>query len=258
MNICCTERSESLARLSISSAAAEVTGLIRGPYCKYSRTLPSNFSIARGEACIVDPCYWCPALPFRYQVSLEINFENGEKDQLEFLWGLRWCVPHKHDLRLHGKRYVVRAVQARHEDLDLTELRGGAAALVTAADNVNLLDQASEIGVMVIVAGGLTTDESYRGLNLFPAVHFVKDFPAGATPRDVLGIASDPNQMPRAALHWIEASEIPRYATYAKPIFAAQASDSDDVADMRRACDRLQRDLAKYGQYAGYVIHSGE
>lgn len=56
-----------------------VAGVIRGPYCETSHTLPTEFPLVdhcdsdgvRLEAKVVDPCYWTTKLPMLYEVQLD-------------------------------------------------------------------------------------------------------------------------------------------------------------------------------------------
>jgi hypothetical protein len=59
-----------------------ISGVVRGPYCDQTRTLPAEFvfrdsGLGRAEAVIPDPCAWSPELPHMYQVQIEAR--RGER-----------------------------------------------------------------------------------------------------------------------------------------------------------------------------------
>src|SRR5262245_38749174 len=72
---------------------AEISGSLRGPSSAYARTLASDFRVvpygilpatgAFGEIVVVDPCYWTPALPFFYELNLNIRFVDGEMHSIK-------------------------------------------------------------------------------------------------------------------------------------------------------------------------------
>ena len=60
-------------------------GEVRGPRCKFTRTLTSTFELRASDggpwlmatANIIDPCFWSPELPFVYEVHVELR--NGDE-----------------------------------------------------------------------------------------------------------------------------------------------------------------------------------
>ena len=227
-------------------AIGKVQGTVRGPFCKYSRTLPSTYPITDNLARVVDPCYWTPRLPFRYEITASFTDGEGNTQEHQFLWGLRRCEPHKDKLRLDGKGFVVRGVQAT-DNIDLELLRELSAALVVTRADDPLCQQASEMGILVIDQAGKQQGDS--PIQAWPAaVHFSAG-PRADVPADVLTISSDSD----GNVLLCNEADVPGPPT-ARPIFVERRVESHDVADMRKACDTLQKDMAQIGQFAGYII----
>lgn len=265
MKIHCSSRTTAQATLQFSSADCAINGTIRGPYCKYSRTLPCTLPVKDGRAVVVDPCYWTPKLPFRYELKLEVETATG-KETHEFLWGIRHCIPHKTLLRMDGKGYVVRAVEPPTDAIDLQELRDLSSGLLTQKRlDDRIYEDASEIGVAVVhvmpneVSEEATCIERQESLERFPAIVGIGTTMETSVDRrsDVLSIASLGSTGADAA-NIVLANEAD-VATIAsgettRPVFVKRVIDSASAADMRQACDKLQRDLAKHGQFAGYIV----
>ncbi|MEQ8835382.1 MAG: hypothetical protein RID07_01105, partial [Lacipirellulaceae bacterium] len=96
-----------------------VTGILRGPRCRFSKTLPSTFSFEGKELLVTEPCYWSPRLPFLYEIELEVNLQDGTSLQFEHRLGInRWDIHHQ-NLRLEGKRTVLRGGSVSEFEADL-------------------------------------------------------------------------------------------------------------------------------------------
>lgn len=225
---------------------------MRGPFCKYSRTLPCNFPITNGEAIVVDPCYWTPTLPFRYEVKVKVQTAEGTSEH-EFLWGIRRCLPQKNQLRLDGKGTVIRAIEPADGHIDLAELRSLSSSLLTHQPlEPAVYQQASELGVMVIDASPSVLDSQDRTVvQRETSVHFRSSVPL---PTDIVSLSRYPKVDGRVVL--IEEEELPSFdfATFQRPVFVERRIAPASLADMRKTCDWLQRDLAGLGQFAGYLV----
>lgn len=231
----------------VDGRAGVVRGSVRGPFCRFSRTLPTTHQITDGDAVIVDPCYWTPSMPFRYEITLQVDGVDGITRDPTFLWGMRWCVPHKQDLRLNGKRFVVRAIQPKHLEFDLSLLRELSCALMIDSPSDELCESASDLGV-VIIDSSTESANLVREMNRHASVHFACT--TTSTRSDVLSASYDAH----SNSHIIVATEGNEMESGDRPTFVQRQIASGDITDMRRACDSLQRDLAKFGQFAGYVI----
>lgn len=56
----------------------QLSGSLRGPYCKNAHTLPAEYPLVRlagqqseAVAIVTDPCAWSPELPHLYRVEVE-------------------------------------------------------------------------------------------------------------------------------------------------------------------------------------------
>ena len=238
-------RTVSEAKLSISHLAdvQNISGQLRGPFCRYSRTLPSNHRIVNGQAVIVDPCYWTPKLPFYYEITLE---SAQLSEPLCFNFGLRWCIPHRNVIRLDGKPYVFRAIMPKAGEIDLLQLREASASLAVSDYVPRLFKDASELGVMVSV---LTCCE--EPLDAFPSVHFAEEANSSA---GIISLSIDSSIS--NAVRLTEESELEEGINYREkpPMFVVRRGCRGDVSVLRAECDRLQRDVARFGQFAGYLI----
>jgi len=256
MNIYSVERTASFARIRFQHPEAiHIAGTIRGPFCRYARTLPTNHAISDGEAVVVDPCYWSTELPFRYEIKLELQTASGV-EQLDFRWGIRGLVPHKKDLRREGKRYVVRAISPKMVDFELADLREMSATLRVqhSSEMSELYEEASEAGVMLTVVADEAGPELSQLLNGFPAVSFLETDHSSASVQHTDLLSVGPSQSSSNIVSVDEAGA--DLGAVQKPVFASRAVDASSLQEMRNECDALQRDVAKYGQFSGYVITS--
>lgn len=253
LQIYSSERNAAVCRVHFETIGTEsrIEGTLRGPFCKYSHTLPSTIPIRNGIATVVDPCYWTPRLPFRYEVKIDVE-SGSQSDHLEFMWGMRWCVPHQSNLLLDGKGYVVRAAEA-DDDIDLDEFRALSCGLFTKRRlEANVYETASESGVLIVAADNAdySRDRSTAAIALHPAVHFLH---AGDFRTDALSLEVGENT--HAILQSeTEAKEQAESKSARYPTLVERQIVASSLSDMRRECDTLQRDLAKHGQFAGYLI----
>jgi hypothetical protein len=275
MNLYCTQRTESVAQVRVAaSGAARWSGQLRGPYCRHARTLPTAHAFdADGAATVVDPCYWTPRLPFTYRVELQCQQGESPTATETFQWGLRRCETQRGDLRLDGRRYVIRAIENRTPDVAaLPAWRGSEASLLVRNPSDELCREASELGVLVVADLGGASEPAAEVLRLVrhPAVHVVV-LPADAAPAaaacgDVLpacALGSDDASIPSwARLVFCEEAAVARaqQATAGRlPILVRRCGAAATPTVPREDCDRLQRDLAARGQFAGYLVslHDG-
>ncbi len=108
--------------------SAPMSGVLRGPFCAYANTLPTNhpFRVRNGlppgtvEAWVPDPCFWTPAMPFLYKYSLERDF-GDRRESISGWFGIRRLGREGVNLRFDSKRWVLRATRA--EKIELGELK---------------------------------------------------------------------------------------------------------------------------------------
>lgn len=256
MKIRCTDRTESFAKVLLEHAdapTAAIEGHIRGPYCDYSRTLTAKCPVQGGQAAIVDPCYWTPKLPFLYEANLAIETDRGT-EELQFRFGLRrWQIDGAR-LRLNGKATVVRGVAGSGE-VDLEAFRANSACLWMTEYRPEVMQAASKQGVAVVYHGTPLTPEQLEEVASYPALAFATMDDAATGSTDVLPLSSGEHKRSHVAVtHESEISP----GTHDSAMFVTRhstASDVDDrIRELRQQCDKLQRDLAPIGQFAGYVV----
>jgi hypothetical protein len=269
-------------------ADCRLAGCVVGPNCEYAQTLtaaiplvPKRPAAGTGkpallaEAVLPDPCFWSAELPFLYRVDLELRCGATSVEKVERSFGIRPLGALGRRLVFGGKPWVPRGV-ARCEvpDTPLIEWRAADAVMVVERPSEELCRESSRLGVLLLaeLAGGpaelavdvgrlarwpsvvmavlrpsspLAATIRTRAKNLLLAQSVS---PAGADlPADwadlVICEANDPYELFRYA------SDIPI------PVIAQRlASWRDDVAQARRECDYLQRDLAQHGDFAGLLV----
>jgi hypothetical protein len=259
-------------------------GFVRGPFCRWARTLPARAELRPGqsrqgplaEALLTDPCFWCDELPLRYEVRVELT-RGGQVVAVVDRWlGIRAVGGRGKNLVRAGRRWAVRGIgrDRVRPSPPLESWRDGAAALYAFQPDDLLCRQASEAGVYLLAEldgpGGATVERIAR-LAQWPAVAFLvlaAGTPVGelerfAAANVVLAERFDAGQAVRPSA-WARAAVVD---VAAAGDFAAAVQDVTlpviarrplpqpaPLAVARRACDDLQRELARYGDFAGYVV----
>lgn len=266
-------------------------GFVRGPRCSLGSTLPATYRLVAqkpalprlgerliritAQALITEPIFWSPDWPALYDVTVELRQGNEVVESATRTIGLRPLAVTGKRLAYAGKHWVLRGVQRTVRVADAVEAcREQSAALVVPAELLRepILTHASEVGVLVVA---LLADQSHvteehlpwlsqyaaaaiavlppddrpfrfpKTGNLQLARHLKQgdEEPAGDDARLVLGEVSDAATF----ADWTR--------TLSRPVIAyREIWDAIDVAAARAECDRLQRDLAPGGQYAGYIV----
>src|SRR4051794_13497257 len=91
------------ARYLHAPAGTELRGVIRGPFCDKSRTLPAEFAFRRSntsgmveaEAVIPDPCLWTAELQHMYQVDVQAVCDKRVIAEYHGAIGLRRLAPRR-------------------------------------------------------------------------------------------------------------------------------------------------------------------
>jgi hypothetical protein len=284
------ESSDALARVYATlprdglADGPRLEGELIGPYCRYSKTLPARIHFAdRGpgssllaEAVVPDPCFWSPDLPFLYTAELRVvageagaGHESRQRHVRPI--GIRRLGVQGKSLYLDAKRLVLRGVRIDAAAIDdLIAAKQAASALFVTDPNDSFLQEASEKGVLLVVelhTSQLTTELSR--LSRWPAVSVVVlpgDVPAGKDLRLVARntlLAQESNAAhestelaPWAHLLWWRIESRTQFADLPArnlPIIAYRPISKNATIELgRRACDRLQADLAPLGDFAGY------
>ncbi|MCO6454012.1 MAG: hypothetical protein J5I93_01750 [Pirellulaceae bacterium] len=283
------DSSPAVARLTVSlprptaSGVWQLAGSLHGPRSAYGETLPATYPLRAlevGESvlaeCIVpDPCYWSPEYPMLYKLRVELLESGNVRDRVERIVGLRRLSVRRGVLTLEAQRWVLRAV-SRHlaPDCTLDDWHESATSLLVDGLDEGLLQQASERGVLVVtcldsqpgdLAAHLRTLARWpaAGVAVLPARTRLDWDPSQVAPQVVLAQQCPPGQRPVpeswCRLAWCEVGDPEefrrRVADLQVPVVAVRrANESGSPDQLRAGCDRLQRDLAPFGQYAGYVV----
>jgi hypothetical protein len=260
-----------------------LAGTVRGPRCLHSQTLPLSSPLVDlgpgptllARAVVPDPCFWSPDVPAIYDVT--VNLLKGREvvatERREI--GLRSFGVRGRGLVLEGNPWVLRGVIASSTTDHLPRAWHEAlAAYVTVNPEDECLADAAQWGSLTVVeltadAGSLVS--RLRGLARFPgvAVAVVRGAPPAAVqPADIgpnlilaqfLGPGDPPVRASWAQVVLAAAADPRRVAEVAGaldvPLVAVRPLDEPlPIAAARAACDALQRDLAPYGQFAGYIV----
>lgn len=264
-------------------------GILRGPLCDLAQTLTTEVpfratAAASGtdsgsllvEALIPDPCCWTPELPMRYEVDLQLWRGESLVSKSSRTLGIRPFGARGRDLILDHRRWVMRGICQRGDLTNQQQLDGcreAVAALYVDKLDDELLEMASRTGVMLVVALPSQDEETLaaelRRLTHWPAVAIVA---LEAEPEaDLRRVAPNlllaqlvsgdtaPNTAEWADIVMIESEDTQQIGEssggYSLPVMALRRGDPFmGLPDARKACDALQRDLAPFGDFAGYLV----
>lgn len=264
-------------------------GRIRGPFCKYSRTLPADYRcspLASGQGdlqtIVPDPCFWTPDLPFVYEVTVRVASVAGEQQMVQLPLGIRPLAVSAAALSYAGRRYVMRMVDLAvvaesfpEPDLLLTACRETGTVLLLPEADEALFEAASRAGVLlaVRVAGSepLPLKIALRRLARWPAVGMAI-LDEGADLEDKLD-ASAANLILACRITPTIAVDSPGWAevmlveesqchdrrlaceSISRPVMAIRyLAVATPIAAARALCDDLQRETAPLANLAGYIV----
>jgi hypothetical protein len=228
------------------------------------------------EAVVPDPCFWTPELPFLYRVQVELQRGGETIEKCERLVGIRRFGVRDRALSFDGKRFVLRGVRRKAEGGGRKEAafyRETWTALIAPNPDDAVCESASRDGVPLLAdltETSLASEEICR-LSKWPAVVMavasgseVLTTEAREAARNLVLaqviLADEPVQLAEwAQLAVVEVAELSaladKIADCNLPIVAYRPELNPTSIDAARAaCDRLQRDLAPLGDFAGYVV----
>jgi hypothetical protein len=269
--------------------ASVLAGRVVGPTCEYAHTLSATIPLAArraaalagevppllAEAIVPDPCFWSAELPFLYQAYIELREGNEESASEERSFGIRPLGAFRRRLIFEGRPWVPRAVQSQElPEMPLADWREADLAMYVERPSEDLLSDASRMGVVMIVeAWGdrQTLIGQVCLLARWPAVCVAvlrADQPLDRSIRQhapnllfaaYVGVGDTvfvPNWADLIVCEDTSAQELAvRTRDLSLPVVALRSSGwRDELNDARRECDRLQRDLAGRGEFAGYVV----
>ena len=258
-----------------------IVGQVRGPRCSRGSTLPATYRLTnqsneqalRASAIITEPVFWSPDWPALYDVTVELRRGSAVIDQTTRTIGLRPLGIAGSNLTYAGKTWVLRGVHRLSSLAEaLEECARHSAALVAPVELIDwgMLSDASEKGVLtVVLLTASETEEEIRLCSQYAAAAIgvlpPKYAPSRRIPSGNLLLAHHVRQgdeEPAADAAWLILGEVLEEATFAswaatlkRPVIAyRELWEPPDVGPARAECDRLQRDLAPYGQFAGYIV----
>lgn len=280
-------RSTVYARLAVDGDAngLSLAGRVTGPECLYSRTLTSTIPLRDlgsgpallAEAVVPDPCFWSPEMPSLYDVVLELRRDGQVIETATRQFGIRMFGCRGRNLLFNGRRWVCRGVfRSKGVTDDLSVWRETATSMIELLPNDALCEASSRQGVFLVPVISGSPEEvllEVRRIARWPSV--------GLAIIDASGL--DKDQMLRSALNVVLAqcfsggdrvepegwaSAVAGYVNEPQsfdrqftechlPVLGIRRNDATaTLADARRECDRLQRDLAPFGDFSGYIIAS--
>jgi len=244
------------------------------------------------EAVVPDPCFWTPELPFLYRAKLQLHSRESVIEQYDSVLGIRRLGVRGRELYFEGKRFVLRGVRFDKADVlppslgfglhfedTANYLRDTWTAIVTSSPTEQLCQFASRRGILLVadVAGSEAEHcedvivEELRRLAQWPAVGIVVLAPGVKLPDSIRSCV--PNLL---LSQWVWDKQPLEFAPWAQLIFAEvnhptefagrtagcsipvvavrRLSERVEIEQGRLECDALQRDLASYGDFAGYVV----
>lgn len=272
-----------------------IAGTLTGPKSRHSRTLQANYSVRKmgagtdrlAEVMVTDPCFWTPEQPFLYRLDLEIRDRDHAVHRFARLVGIRRWAVDRSDLRLDGRRTVLRGmVVPRHVDAGdlLPAARKAEVALVVSRPDDALCEEASQLGVALVAdlrgeEDVATLTQSLLQAGCWPAVMLAlldsaphaersPDEPplAGMSTGMIVAQSVSPTCADSVAAMasgggglvvelgegerppvWLADQKQPAIAICRRQSYA-------DPLSARAACDRLQAELAPQFDLAGYFV----
>lgn len=267
---------------------AEITGVVRGPFCEFAKTLTADFPLKKVihagletdsvEALILDPCYWTPQLPFLYEFQLTLKMTDGSEKSAVTRAGVTRLHCLEDHLRLNLKRIVLRGAHCDQlDEASFQQARESETALIVNCPDEQVCELASRWGVPLIVDLRNVSQpwqEASRKLDWFPAVMLVllskeqmSDIGQGRRWPQQSFVAICTETKPsleqiaklKCDLLAVELSCTQRppegIANLEVPVIAIRTdADYADFTAARAACDRLQAELAPEFDLAGYFV----
>jgi hypothetical protein len=239
-------------------------------------------TILLAEARLPEPCLWTPDLPHRYDVQVQAaRGEHPLNSHRQWL-GIRSIGVREKNLVMSGKRWVLRGTFCSG---DLRPWLSGLAAVrlcgIVEPPDEDALEQASRDGVMLVVklesSGSIESVMRRIARHAAAACALVSGRFSPGTPACETHRLGYENLLlaqrfqagetvvpaPWADLAWVEDTRASRLAERSSdcaiPVVACSASTSGSsspasFSDARRLCENWQRDLAPWGDFAGYVV----
>ncbi|HEX4148048.1 MAG TPA: hypothetical protein VHY20_03630 [Pirellulales bacterium] len=258
-----------------------LSGTVIGPVCQYSQTLPATIRLVdRGatpallaEAIVADPCFWSAESPFLYRVHAQLDGGVGPSPATDRWIGIKPLGARDRRLIYGGATHVLRGGRpGGGGPLDLPAWHTADAAIDLENPSDQILEEASRLGVWVVAR--LTqadVAEPLRRIARWPAVMMcvlpreaeVDTESAYDASGVILAQEFTPDEPPELA-SWCRAvicrsDDAERISDWSRdlpcPVIACRRDPAGgEPAQVRAACDPLQRLLAGRGEFAGYLV----
>jgi hypothetical protein len=279
--------------VGVSHTELSLRARLIGPFCEFAETLPlkvqfmslpsaTDASTLIAEAVVPDPNFWTPELPFSYRAEIEVRRGDEVLLQQKRLFGIRRFGARDRFLAFEGKRFVLRGVWQQDDSAWQSGNEWGFArdswtAVTLPRPSDEACEFASRRGVLVVAD---LTVESYDAGQLASELHRLAHWPAVAMallPADApienvfslfaqnlllaqyTPVGSEFRLAAWAAAAVVEVTDPAKFAeqTYGcmLPVIASRKSTvATSIEQTRAGCDRLQSDLAPFGDFAGYIV----
>lgn len=262
--------------------SARWSGTLRGPFTQRGNTLPATFHFrdlgpgptVLAECLVTDPCYWFPGEPFRYELIVELR-AGSESWRYRQDFAIRPLSATARDFRLSRKRWVPRGIYAA--EITPSEVRAWiqlAAVPIVSRPSEELLRHCLVEGLPIMVAMNPTDRTSVAEVwnwsrttcvvaTIWPGTDLALKEYFPRKPRLLLGQPRTPDRSREpddwTDFHMVGAKDLEgladRDSSGSRPIVVQRTLTSAlPLAEMRAACDQLQRDMAPIGDFAGYVV----
>lgn len=267
-----------------SSGRWTLAGRLRGPMSKFGGTLPANSQLhdlgpgrtLLAKTLVPDPCRWTPNHPSHYVADIELRCDGQAVETLRRTFAIRQLVVQSGGLFLASERTILRGAHASSvSDQDVPTWHDVPLAKVVDQWDDATLNQALIEGCLIVADCTQIANDQLRetvrrlaaqtavGMALFGDETIDWDALRKIAPNLLLVAKTSASlETAKPDLLWSDVapcSETAQHLLSARlPIIVErrlpeikQASSPDEA---RLACDQLQADWARFGQFAGYVV----
>jgi len=264
---------------------AQWRGTVRGPFCATARTLLSTHEFTprppgdgtRAVARIADPCFWSGDSPALYRLDVEIMRGGVSLGSWQTQIGFRALSAARGGVYWSRRRVVLRGVDHRLAVAQGIEAWRAASAALYAPDPCGALLGATSRGGVAVMAEIDVDRDDYLDVAqccaraasvLVIVVDCANDDPRGGAVRQVARncllaqrwtpeSSSSPAPWADLVIGSVDdpARFAARYSAVGVPVLAERRIEGPhELHHARALCDQLQRDLAPWGDYSGYLI----
>lgn len=258
-------------------------GTLRGPISKRGRTLASTAELIMmpagptllGRFVVGDPTFWSAAMPALYRLRVDVTSGDDVICQLTCETGFRTLGVAGHDFLWEGRRWVLRGAHVETAS-DVTPWLTSELTVVLSNPDPEFCRLAAEQGLRLVAWLDTDGDERLRQLRWLQRTPAVLGAVLSAPVEDAESLRSAGRNLllgqpwhshgsPAAGqlaewvdmLFWQTAdddSAASQAVALPHPVIACKPVASGlSAAELRQECDRLQRDLAHVGDFAGYL-----